>query len=102
MTWNYRIVRYRHAPDQFGLHEVYYNDAGEAVSMSADPISFVSDDHDAATGRTPRDDIIASLEMALQDARSRPVFDEPEEGGWARHDPGEARQHRNALRDPAR
>jgi hypothetical protein len=90
MHWNYRIVRYRNAPDQFGLHEVYYNDPGEAMSMTAEPITFVSDDHDAAVGTTPRDDIIRSLEQALQDARTLPVFDEPEEGGWAKNNPDEA------------
>jgi hypothetical protein len=70
MTWNYRIVR-RH-DGSFGLHEVYYDDTGKPHSMTADPVGFAADADEGEQG------IIASLEMALRDARNRPVLDEQE------------------------
>lgn len=94
MPWNYRIVRYREHPEAdmlpdeniqaYGLHEVFYNSKGEAYAMTASPCTFASDYSDD-TGVTPVTDIISALERALNDARTRPVFDEPEV--WAEHDP---------------
>ena len=67
MSWNYRIIR--HKEGHFALHEVYYDDAGTPHSYTADPISFVSDEEEGPDG------IIASLEHALTDARTKPVLD---------------------------
>lgn len=69
-TWNYRIVRYANGTG-YGLHEVYYGD-GQPNGMTVEPSYFVDD--------TP-DGLIADMEVALRDARERPVLDEPPE--WA-------------------
>lgn len=68
MTWNYRIIRRKDG--SFGLHEVYYDEAGTPHSMTVDPVGFAADADEGEQG------IIASLEIALRDARSRPVLDE--------------------------
>lgn len=75
-SWNYRLVRKTGSRDGapvewFDLHEVHYDDKGEATAMSQDPVTFGGDD--------PQD-VIGSLERALNDARNRPVFDPP--AGW--------------------
>jgi YD repeat-containing protein len=75
--WNYRIVRY--ADDQgFGLHEVYYDDAGQPKSMTDKAVPFVCEVEEGPEG------ISAGLERALKDARGRPVFDPP--ASW-QHNP---------------
>ena len=80
MSWNYRIVRYRdHAG--LGLHEVYYDDAGEPWGMTAEAVRFVCDAEEGESG------IVASLVQALADVRKYPVFDEPEV--WPGADPTE-------------
>ncbi len=35
MTWNYRVIEDK---ENFRIHEVYYNDAGEITAISEDPI----------------------------------------------------------------
>lgn len=80
MTWNYRIVRYK-SGDAYGLHEVYYNKSGEACGMTENCATFGCDAEEGPDG------ITASLELALKDARTRPVFDEPEV--WAKWDDGD-------------
>lgn len=80
MTWNYRIVRYRSVGAGYGLHEVYYNDQGEAVTMGAAPASFCADTEEGKEG------IIKMLTMALADAQNRGILDEPQ------HWPGRATQ----------
>lgn len=65
MSWNYRVIRYEKGG--FGLHEVFYDEAGKPNGMTEKPIEFVGDTLDDLTG---------SLEMALRDARERPVLDE--------------------------
>ena len=77
MSWNYRIVRYR-SSGAFGLHEVYYNRAGEPVGMTQNPASFGADEDEGAAG------IIEGLRLALKDAETRPVLAEPET--WAKWD----------------
>jgi hypothetical protein len=81
-TWNYRIVA--HQDGYYGLHEVFYNQLGEPCGMTQKEVSFGSDFADAASGVTPKDDIVASLERALVDARTRPVFVPPSK--WAPSD----------------
>jgi hypothetical protein len=72
-TWNYRIVRTetKDGP-MWALHEVYYDDAGRPVAMTADPTDFASDDGP--------DGVVVALEMALSDAKNRPVLMESEIG----------------------
>jgi hypothetical protein len=69
-TWNYRIVRHHQPSEWFGLHEVFYDEAGCPTSMTANPVDFVCDGDEGSAG------IIGSLEMALADAKGRPVLDE--------------------------
>lgn len=69
MSWNYRIVEY-HNGSGFGLHEVYYNEAGEPATMSERPTGFV--------GESP-DEISDALAVAGDDMLRRPVLKEPAE-----------------------
>ena len=71
MTWNYRIVRYKNGSG-FGLHEVFYNKSGKATAMTQNPISFSVDAEEGANT------VISAMSMALSDAITRGVFDEPE------------------------
>ena len=66
MHWNHRLVRYRAYPDTLGLHEVYYNKAGEPCGMTEKPCSFTSDWSTEDGSETPQTDIIGSLETALK------------------------------------
>ena len=67
MTWNYRIVR--HPQGWLALHEVYYGEDGQPNGYTENPASFGANEDEGPAG------IIAALEMALRDARERPVFD---------------------------
>lgn len=82
-TWNYRIVRHHQPEEWFGLHEVYYDPAGRPTSLTADPVKFVCDGDEGPQG------IARSLEMALADAKGRPVLDENDVGNhitvWHEH-----------------
>ena len=69
MTWNYRIVRHADGSG-FGLHEVYYNEAGEELRMTVEPVTFFSD-----TAEGVREALI----LAKMEATRRPVFDEPQD-----------------------
>lgn len=69
MTWNYRIVRYKNGC--YGLHGVYYDDAGKVQSMDEEAM-VESDSEEGKAG------IIASLTTALEDAMNRPILDEPD------------------------
>ncbi len=66
-TWNYRLIRF---PTHIALHEVHYED-GEPVSRTIEPATFVSE---------TAEDLIAGLERALSDAKTRPVLDADEIG----------------------
>jgi hypothetical protein len=67
--WNYRICK---QPDgYYSLNEVYYDDNGKEKSVTANPVSFVADDDEGPEG------IISALQMALKDAKNRPVFKVP-------------------------
>jgi hypothetical protein len=68
MSWNYRIVKYKNE-DAYGLHEVFYNEAGDAWGMTDKPVGFV--------GETPEELKSTIVKMALS-AFDRPVFIEPE------------------------
>lgn len=88
MTWNYRLVRYR-TSNAIGLHEVYYNKAGEPIAMTAEPCSFVSDYYADDGSVTARDDVISAIARALNDAINRPILLEPEPGSWGKPDESE-------------
>ena len=66
MTWNYRIIRHdQDNPEWYGLHEVYYNEAGAVEGWTEDSIDFVGDS---------AEDLTRSIEMALSDARHHAVL----------------------------
>ena len=67
MTWNYRIVR--RPGGWLALHEVHYGEDGQPNSYTENAASFGADEEEGPAG------IIRALEMALRDARERPVFD---------------------------
>lgn len=67
MSWNYRIIKYKDH-DTYGLHEVHYKD-DKPISMTIHPARF--------RGETPAE-LISAMELALKDAKERPVFEEPE------------------------
>ena len=73
ITWNYRILR--HEDRTFALHEVYYDETGEPRAYTAEPIGFYADEEEGP------DAIVASLEMALRDARERPILNASAIGG---------------------
>lgn len=66
MSWNYRVLR--HLDGSLALHEVYYR-KGKPVSFTLNPVCFGIDGDEGLQG------LIASLEMALRDARERPILD---------------------------
>ncbi len=65
--WNYRMVHMRDG--SYSVHEVYYNDAGEATSMTRKPVSLY--------GESPQG-IKGDLLIINTDIRRRPIFEEPE------------------------
>ena len=67
MTWNYRNVQYA-GGSGFGLHDVGYNLMGEPVRMTENPAGFVSE---------TRDGVLGALDLALKEARHRPIFVPP-------------------------
>ena len=69
MTWNYRIIRHPDPDGFFALHEVHYHDDGRVRSWTEEPISFVCGLDEGLEG------IIGSLEIALRDAKTRPVLE---------------------------
>lgn len=81
-SWSYRIVKY-HDGSGYGLHEVYYDDAGKPQAMTKDPIDFdIGPDSDDGGADTIR----KMLATAAKDAKDKPVLDEPANDEW----PGEA------------
>jgi hypothetical protein len=76
--WNYRIVK--RLQGYYGLHEVFYDDDGLPWAMTMDPVDFIVDKDE-----TPAD-LIRCMEMALHDAKTHEVLEEPEK--WPGKDPG--------------
>lgn len=71
MSWNYRIV---HEPDgkgkgRYDLREVYYDEEGRISGGTARAVSFFAWADEGPEG------VIASLEMALRDAKAYPVLE---------------------------
>jgi hypothetical protein len=89
MTWNYRVLR--HPDGHLALHEVYYDKTGKPVNYTVNPVSFAVDEDEGLHGLT------AFLELALRDAKERPILDVSE----FRPKPESARKYpiRNAHRE---
>jgi hypothetical protein len=71
MTWNYRVIRKPDPdglPDQFEIHEVYYDSAGRIEAWTEEPCTPFGES---------LDELQADMEMMSQ-AMSRPVLTEPE------------------------
>jgi hypothetical protein len=81
MSWDYRIVKYRDGSG-YGLHEVYYDEAGEPWSMTEKPVGFTCHDYE-----NPQQSIGEQLMTARTHARLRPIFNEPAE--WPGKNPVE-------------
>jgi len=67
MPWNHRVLR--HPDGHLALHEVYYDKAGKPINYTANPIHFAVDEDEGLPG------LISSLELALRDAKERPILD---------------------------
>lgn len=65
MNWNYRIIDHG---NHLALHEVHYDKTGAVRYWTAEPIMFVAAPEEGAEG------IAGALQMALADARNRPVL----------------------------
>lgn len=85
--WNYRIVKISEergpegqGSDWYGLFEVFYEDNGEPVARTEDPIDFA--------GYETAEELITALETALEDAKKQPALDDLKE--WV--DDAEERQ----------
>lgn len=74
-TWNYRLVKYKDGCG-YGVHEVYYNLAGQPTDMTENPVGFTED--------TP-EQVFTQMETALKDARERPILD-LDTFEWAEYD----------------
>lgn len=72
-TWNYRLVKYAVEGAGWGIHEVYYDDAGRAYAMTEKAVDFSAD---------TKGDVIRMLETALDDAINRYPFLEPGVDDW--------------------
>lgn len=72
-TWNYRLVKLPNPLAGSGFYyevrEVFYDSKDRATAMTNAGVSF--------GGETPAE-AVKALEMALKDARERPVFEPPE------------------------
>lgn len=66
MTWHYRVLR--HLDGSLALHEVYCDEAGQPNGYTEQPVSFCADADEGPAG------IIIALELALCDAKGRPVL----------------------------
>ena len=88
--WNYRIVKEKIEPvkgsgktrDHYYLAEVYYNKNGEAWGRTKDPTTFGDDLADSE--EEAREGIVQALERALESAKNKPIFEDPEV--WAKDD----------------
>lgn len=76
--WNYRIVKsYLKTvwnTHFYSLREVFYDDNGNPESMTENPIDFGADCENDKEGK---EELIAMLNMALDDAKRHPILNEP-------------------------
>lgn len=69
MTWNFRLVKHTERKPKrvwYGVHEVFYNDAGKPMGMTQDPV--------AIDGESVKD-ALEYLEMIRRDLKRLPVLD---------------------------
>lgn len=66
MTWNYRILQ--DDDGNLSLHEVFYDSAGNPKGYTENPVTFVAASDEGV------ESIVQALEMALKDAKERPVL----------------------------
>jgi len=89
MTWNYRLVKTPRAKKEddiflYNIHEVYYNNKGEATAMTVEPVS--PNNIDETDDKEARESIIRDLKMMLHDVEKHPIFIPPKDGEWAKDD----------------
>ena len=78
--WNHRVVRVQGADGNitFGVHEVYYDDAGVPWSMTSEPITFDVDVNTLTLSEDQERDAIIDLKalvLSMQRALGMPVLD---------------------------
>ena len=85
MSWNNRIVKRKDG--WYAVHEVYYNEKGEAHAMTMEPAFRLMVNPDEPTCGCGPEEIRDALRLMLKDVEKdlgeRGIFEEPEEGGWA-------------------
>ena len=77
MTWNFRLVKHINRKRRqvwYSVHEVFYNDTGQPMGMTQDPVSI--------DGESVKD-VRNYLTMILQDLKHLPVLD-ADKTKWAR------------------
>ncbi len=91
MSWNNRIVKHHRKVSTFpgmdsgsenigpqldreffGVHEIHYNKVGEATGMTCDSVIGYFESVE---------EMVASLELILNDIKTRPIFEVPESWG---------------------
>ena len=65
-TWHYRILRYPEGG--CGLYEVYCDEDGNPTSWTTEPAEFSTAEDKG------KDEIVKALELALADAKKRPLL----------------------------
>lgn len=86
MSWNYRIIRYEDG--SYGLHEVYYSKKdGQPIARTDRPVAFGCCEDEGPEG------VVQSLEMALNDAKSRDILDDP----WPKTYPSKKGRKKNVV-----
>ena len=69
MTWNFRLVKHkdpRSSWSWYGIHEVFYNEAGQPFTMTEEPVDIA--------GRSPKE-VRGYLRMIQRDIERLPVLD---------------------------
>ena len=71
MSWNYRIIKRKvNEYTVYSLHEVYYDEVGNPVSYTLNPVSFYADEEEGI------EEIEANLRMALADIKKHKPLSE--------------------------
>ena len=81
MSWNYRLVK--RINGSYGIHEVYYDDCGDANSMTMNPVclSRFIDEEDDEDENTLKESLVEELKMMIHGVKERDVFIEPDNWG---------------------
>ena len=77
MTWDFRLVKHTERKPRrvwYGVHEVFYNDAGKPMGMTQDPVSI--------DGESVKD-ALGYLEMIRRDLKRLPILDD-QKTTWAK------------------